>query len=267
MARYCTALVAVEVAPRPDLSLTIIPHDSIVVSLQFARGADPFARLGERGLLPQLCTYRNTPLTYRPPGDCRSFFGLLTPEGAIALAAGQPLAHAAGPGRPLAQLLDRLRLIALEDQLALEPELRLQLEAFGAWIEDAVGARNPLPWQARRAARIATAMFREPALSMEGLAAMEGVSRRQMQRDFTLWLDTSPKHASLVGRVQSAARLGAQGLALAHVADRLGFGDQAHMSRAVKRMTGISPRVLAGTVRTELSAAFRHATGGGIVYL
>ncbi|MEP6791804.1 MAG: helix-turn-helix domain-containing protein, partial [Ramlibacter sp.] len=253
MAQFCTALVAVQVSPQPGLDLTIIPHDSVVLSIQFAQGREPFSRSTDRGLLPELCTYRDLPLTYRPIGGCLSFLGLLTPRGAMALTAGQPLPCPDGPRRPLAQLLERSRLIELEDRMARSPDVHQQLEAFGAWIEDAVSTRTALPLQANRAARMASAIFSKPALTLQQVAALEGVRQRQMERDFNGWLAISPKQASLLARVQGAARLGVRGGALADVAHSLGFVDQSHMNKAVKRITGVSPRVLISSAQTEMS--------------
>ncbi len=127
--------------------------------------------------------------------------------------------------------------------------------------------RLHVPWQARRAARLARAIFTRGNSTIEALAALEGLSRRQLERDFRQWLSTTPKHVSLVARVQAAARLGMQGLPLAEVAQRLGFSDQPHMNRMVKSLTGLTPRHLFATRQNALSEAFRGATGGGVVYL
>lgn len=270
IAAYCKALLAVDVKPNPPVDLTVIPHDSFVLSLQFALGDEPFARVNEHGLLPQVCGLRDETHTYRPGGGCRSFFALLTPEGVVALTAGQQLPPAptpANPKQPLAALLPRLRLVALEDMLARESDRGAQLELFGAWVEDTLAARIHLPWQARRVARIAATVFDTPPLKIEALAAGEGVSRRQLERDFRHWLGSSPKHASQLARVQSVARLGLRGMAMAEIAHRLGFVDQAHMNRTVKKLAGVSPVALARSARNGLSSPFRLATDGGVVFL
>jgi AraC-like DNA-binding protein len=267
LARYCTALVAVDVAARPDVELTIIPHESFVLSLQFAQGTDPFARGVERGLLPQACGWRPARYSYRPGGDCRTFFALLTPEGAVALAAGQPPPGGAQPRAPLAHLLERAALVALEDALAREAGMQEQLRHFARWVEDTLAARRQVPWQALRAARVAASMFAAPVASIDAFARAEGLSRRQVERDFRLWLNAVPKHMSLLARVQAAARLGLQGHALAEIAHRLGFVDQSHMNRVVRNMTGLTPPALARSARTGLSQALRAATCGGLVYL
>lgn len=269
IAPYCKALLAVDVAPNPAEDLTVIPHDSFVLSLQFALGDEPLARGVERGLLPHVCGLREAAYTYRPGGGCRSFFALLTPDGVLALTAGGalPSVASAHPRQPLAPLLPRQRLVALEDSLARQPDRGIQLELFGAWLEGTLGGRIHLPWQARRAARIAASMNDAPAAKIEALADGEGVSRRQLERDFRHWLGSSPKHASQLARVQSVARLGLRGVPMAEIAHRLGFVDQAHMNRTVKKITGVSPVALARSARSGLSSPFRLATGGGVVYL
>lgn len=267
LAEYCRGLVAVEVAPSPDVMLDIVPHDSFVLSLQMARGRDPFSRGVERGGLAHFCGFREEALNYRPGGDCLTFFALLTPQGAIAASAGQALDDKSPVRRPLAALMDRAPLVQLEDRIARQADAPAMLGAFGSWLEEMLVPRRTLPWQARRAARIASRMMSEPSRTVQSVADEEGVNRRQLERDFRRWLDTSPKHAGAVARVQAVARMAASGVPLAHTAASLGFTDQPHMNRAVKQVTGISPLGLARTARTALSAAFRRVTGGGVVYL
>ena len=269
LAAHCRALIAVDVAPRPPAPLAIVPHESVVLSLQFAAGADPFARVpAERGLLLQVCGLREARHDYVPLGDCRTFFALLTPDAALSLSGGDALPGGAAPRRPLAHAWMRPGLVELEDALARQGhDLQAQLQVFGTWLERMLERRVHVPWQARRAARIAATLFTRGASTIEALAAAEGLSRRQLERDFRQWLATTPKHASQVARVQAAARLGKQGLPLAEVAQRLGFADQPHMNRMVKSLTGLTPRALFGTRQNDLSDAFRAATGGGVVYL
>lgn len=267
LARYCKAMMVVDVAASPQLDLTIVPHDAFVVSVQFAAGADPMARGVRPEMLPQGCGWRNVSQTYRPGGDCRTLFALLTPEGAIHLSGGQPMPQGVVPRQPLAHWLPAATLVALVDALALQPDAQSQLQLFGKWLEDRVVPPAPLPWQARRAARVLDTMLNTPLCNIEDVARAEGLSRRQLERDFRRWLGTSPKHASLLGRVQAAARLGWHGHGLADVAHRLGFVDQSHMSHVVRRICGITPATLARAARTELGMAMRAATGGNLVYL
>jgi len=267
LARYCHAVLAVDVAPRPDIALTIVPHDAFVVSLQLAAGGDPLARGVAPALLPQGCGWREVPQTYRPAGDCRTFFALLTPAGAMQLSGGQPMPAGAVPRQPLAHWLPAGVLVDLVDRVAGEQDVHAQLRCFGRWLEDRLLPPAPVPWQARRAARVLETLLKTPTSSIEALARSEGLSRRQLERDFRRWLHTAPKQASLMARMQAAARLGAHGHALADVAQRLGFADQSHMTNVVRRISGLTPAALVRSARTELSTALRAATGGGIVYL
>jgi AraC-like DNA-binding protein len=267
LARQCKALMAVDVVPGPRQPLVVVPHGSVLLSLQFASGGDPFARAGDRGLLPHVCTWREASHRYTAIGGCRSFFALLTPEGAMALSRGQSLPAQAHPRRPLATWMDREPLVALEDALAREPHAAAQLRHLGAWLENRLLPHQHLPPPAVRAARIAAGMLAAPVSNIARLAASEGQSRRQLERDFRRCFGISPKQASLVARVQAAARLGFRGLAPAEIAQQLGFADQPHLNRTVKQMFGVSPPVLARTAHNAMSAAFRFATGGGLVYL
>lgn len=269
LARYCRALIAVEVQPDPGVELTVVPHDAFVVSLQLCEGPEPFGRSTERGSLPHACGWRRVRHSYLPPGGCRSFFALLTPEGAVTLAGGRTMFEGDVPRRPLNEWFERPALVAIEDAVAREHDVEEQLRLFARWIEQLLLARQgvPVPWQARRAARLLSALFEHPAARFEELAAGEVVGRRQLERDFARWLGIAPKQASQVARVQAAARLGWSGQPLAEIAHRLGFVDQSHMTRTVQRVAGVTPSRLVRTAGSSLAAAFREATGGGVVYL
>ncbi|MBC8056292.1 MAG: AraC family transcriptional regulator, partial [Rhizobiales bacterium] len=93
------------------------------------------------------------------------------------------------------------------------------------------------------------------------------VSRRQLERDFNRWLGTSPRHLSQVARVQAVSRKAQAGGALADIAADVGFADQAHMSRVVRQLTGLTPRRFVQPCWSPMATAFRRATGGGTVYL
>jgi AraC-like DNA-binding protein len=266
LGRFCKALLVVDVAAGP-LPLTVLPHDSVVLSLQVAAGSDPFARATERGMLPHLCTWRSAPHSYVACGGCRSFFALLTPEGAIALSSGQALPRSVQPRRPLATLVDRTALVVLEDAIAMERDPVRQLAAFATWLEKRVEAGVRLPSQAVRAARIASRIFAGSTSSVRQLAAQEGISPRQMERDFDRWFDAAPKHASMVARVQAAARLSLHGHSLADIAHQLDFVDQSHLNRVIRKLFGASPSTLASRAPNALGRAFRHAAGGGLVYV
>lgn len=67
------------------------------------------------------------------------------------------------------------------------------------------------------------------------------VSARSVQRHFTRFTGQSPQHVRQIDRARDAvARLRA-GEAIADVAYELGYADQSHLTRDVKRLTGYTP--------------------------
>lgn len=74
------------------------------------------------------------------------------------------------------------------------------------------------------------------------LAARAGVHRVHLARCFRRFYGTSPREYLRRHRVIAAARLlGAPGAALCDVAYQAGFADQAHLSRAFRGETGLTP--------------------------
>ena len=107
----------------------------------------------------------------------------------------------------------------------------------------------------------------EPTVAIDTLADEQHVSRRQLERDFGDWIGTSPRHLAQVARVQAVSRKAQAGASLADIAADVGFADQAHMSRVVRQLTGLTPLRFTRSSRSVMAAAFRQATGGGTVYL
>jgi len=78
-------------------------------------------------------------------------------------------------------------------------------------------------------------------ITLSGLAELSGVSRYQIVRAFARELGTTP-HAYVVQcRVRLARRFLLKGETLASAAQRGGFADQSHMTRAFVRQFGIPP--------------------------
>lgn len=118
-----------------------------------------------------------------------------------------------------------------------------------------------------RAARAAMRLCQAPRAAIETLADEQHVSRRQLERDFVQWIGTSPRHLSQVVRLQAISRRAQRGAPLADIAADLGFTDQAHMSRVVRQLTGLTPRNFVRSGVSPLAATWRRATAGGTVYL
>ena len=99
------------------------------------------------------------------------------------------------------------------------------------------------------------------------MARQAAVSRRQLERHFAHWLGTSPRHLAQVARLQAVSRHAQLGASLAEIAAHAGYADQAHMTRAVRQLTGLTPRLFVQSRRSPLTQAFRAATRGATVYL
>jgi AraC-like DNA-binding protein len=269
------ALVGVEMGATGPLPLAIAPHDALMLSLQFARGSDPIGPKAEFGLNTALTGIRHWTGSFTGAGDCVTLFALLTPLGAVRLLDSRRLDQSPRIRAPLAHLLDTALTRQLESRVALIDGLEGKLHAFGAWLEARAADLRRQDRTALRAARAGMRLRDEPRAEVQQLADEQCVSRRQLERDFERWLGVSPRHLAQVARVQGVARAVHGGATLAQAAADMGFADQPHMHRVVRRLTGRTPRqfvqarALSGFARltAPIAAAFRVATGGGRVYL
>lgn len=262
-----TALIGIETRAVGPLALSVAPHESMVLAVQMARGAEPFDVKHEGGLHAALTGIREATATYHGAGDCLSLFALLTPLGAVELLDSRRLADARRIQAPLAGLLDLTLVRALESDLVRSRSLGGRLERLARWLETrAARPRSQAP-AALRVARAATAICRGDRTDVETLAREQVVSRRQLERDFQRWLGTSPRHLGQVARLQQVSRRAHRGCSLATVAADAGFADQAHMSRVVRSLTGLTPTGFIGSRVTPVAEAFRLATGGSTIYL
>jgi AraC-like DNA-binding protein len=264
---YVSALVAAELHGIGPLPLSIAPHESLTLTVQLGRAADGIERKGPPGENTSLTGIRQQTGEFIGAGDCVTLFALLTPLGAVHLLDSQPLAPLPRIRARVDELLDRHVTRGLESDIALAATLDDKLRAFGAWLEGRATAQRQHSRAALRAGRAAMRVRADPATAIEALADEQHVSRRQLERDFGHWLGTSPRHLAQVARVQAFSRKAQAGGGLADIAAELGFADQAHMSRVVRQLSGLTPRQFVRSARTPLAAAFRSATGGATVYL
>lgn len=79
------------------------------------------------------------------------------------------------------------------------------------------------------------------ALSLETLAAQNGLSRFQLLRAFARVTGMTPHAYILQRRLQLARRLIGKGMPLVEVAMECGFADQSHLTRMFVRNFGVSP--------------------------
>jgi AraC-like DNA-binding protein len=265
---YVEVLLAAEVGPIAPNPMFIAPHESMVLSVQLGRASDACIEAkGEPGRNTCVTGIRQWTGSFIPAGRCVTLFALLTPLGAVHVLDSQPLSQVPRIRAHVADLLDRRTTIALESAIALAPSIQAKLNVFASWIEARVTARRQQSWPALRAARAALHLLLEPAVPIAELARAAAVSRRQLERHFAHWFGTSPRHLAQVARLQHVSRCAQQGASLADIAAHAGFADQAHMTRVVRQLTGLTPRLFVRSRRTPLAGAFRAATGGATVYL
>lgn len=106
------------------------------------------------------------------------------------------------------------------------------------------------------------AMHEHPSRSwaLEDLAAVAGMSRTVLANTFRDTVGVTPGQYLLGWRMGLAQKLIREGMALRNVADRVGYGDEATLSRAFKTHFGQSPREWkkAGDLSDVSSAAPEH---------
>lgn len=261
------ALVGIELGLRGPIPLAIAPHDSVMLTLQFGRDRQPIEQKGVHGLNTFVTGIRQWTGSFQGAGDCVTLFALLTPLGAMRLLESRPLDGVPRILARAAELLDERTTRALESDVALAQGLDGKLRAVGHWLESRGSSTRRHSSAALRAARAAMRLCGDPNAAVETLADEQHVSRRQLERDFRHWLGTSPRHLSQVARLQGVSRRAGSGASLADIAAEVGFADQAHMSRVVRQLTGLTPRRFVQSRGSPLSDVFRRVTGGATVYL
>jgi hypothetical protein len=74
------------------------------------------------------------------------------------------------------------------------------------------------------------------------------ISERSVQRHFQLSMGVTAKRFEQIRRARRAVELLERGTAVATVAHELGYSDQAHLTRTLKAIVGLTPGVIAGRV-------------------
>ncbi len=265
---YVDALLAVEVGALAPNPMFIAPHESVVLSVQLGRASNASIEAkGEHGQNTCVTGIRQWTGSFIPAGHCVTLFALLTPLGSVQVLDSQPLSQVPRIRARVADLLDRRTTIALESAVALAPSIDAKLKLLASWLEARVTARRQHASAALRTARAALRLVHEPGVAIDALAREVAVSRRQLERHFAHWFGTSPRHLAQVARLQWVSRCAQRGATLADIAAHTGYADQAHMTRVVRQLTGLTPRLFVQSRRTPLAHAFRAATRGATVYL
>ncbi len=265
---YVSALMATEIKRAGPFPLAVAPHESVMLSVQLGRGSDCIEQKGPHGQNTNLTGIREWTGSFNGAGNCVTLFALLTPLGVVQLLDSQPLDRVPRIRASVASLLDQRLTRQLESEVALAPTLEMRLHAFGAWLEERATAPRRLDRAAMRAGRAAMRVCQQPRVAIETLADEQHVSRRQLERDFSRWIGTSPRHLAQVARVQAVSRRAqTRGASLAGIAADIGFADQAHMSHIVRQLTGLTPLRFVRPRSSTLAQTFRMATGGATIYL
>jgi AraC-like DNA-binding protein len=267
LAEYVSALLAVEVAAGVVFEVTSLPHEFMTLTQWLGSTTARFERGDTRGLRSSLHGIRTSRRVFSRPGDFLMLRAFLSPLGAVLLARGQALPNMSG-SKPLpwAHTVGMHETLDLERTVLSARLIDQKLDALGGWIEQRIFSRNRSALASLRAARAAVVLSRDPAFDVNVLAQHVNVTRRQLERDFSHWLGISPRRFAQTARLQRLARL-AQHQPLAQLASEVGFADQAHMTRAVRQLTGMTPRGFLRAADNSLSQAYRRAMGGRIGYI
>lgn len=222
-----------------------LPSDLFIVTLQVADTPAGIDGLGP-DLQVVITPVREQPRQYRVTGRSQIAVATLTVGGMLSLFKPDLLGLADRPV-PLAEVCGAARTRELWAALQSCRSLDQCAGAFGRWLEAGLLEAGALSAADGRVARSALrlsgmALARYDA---QALARLEGVTRRQLERDFRHRLGLSPGAFARVVRFQRAAAAVAAGAPIADSAVEHGYADQAHLNRAFKAYSGMTPRALA----------------------
>jgi AraC-like DNA-binding protein len=230
---------------RAGASNANLPSDLFIVTLRCSDNAAGREQLGPR-LQVMITPVRERPRQYSTSGRSQIAAASLTPLGMLS-AFRSELRHVVDQLVPLAELCGPARERQLWAALQGCSSMDACCEAFGRWLE-ALTLEGPALSSADQ--RIARTALRVSTMDLArydvmALAAQEGVTRRQLERDFQRRLGVSPGTYARLVRFQRAASAVARGTPLIDAALDNGYADQAHMNRVFKVYTGLTPRALA----------------------
>jgi AraC-like DNA-binding protein len=178
-----------------------------------------------------------------------SFVGLRFAPGTGPTVLGVP-AHALTDQHPPASDIWPMAYVdELTDRLAGADRPGRVLESIAIERLTNVGARDPVP--------AAIAGDLRAGHSVAETARQAGLSERQLHRRCLAAFGYGPKTLARVLRLDRALTLLRSGMPLVDVGVNAGYADQAHLSRDVRALTGVSPRSLLAQPSPDGSAANR----------
>jgi AraC-like DNA-binding protein len=159
-------------------------------------------------------------------------------------------------------------------QLALAMKAAGSLEgrvhAFAKWLEERIVNARVRAQGALRAscAAVDWSVSKESIeRSISDLASTQGVTRRQLERDFHQYIGVSPATYRRLVKFQRAASSVAQGKRLLDTAAEHGFADQSHMNRVFRDLGDITPGDLARDGIRPGRDVFRAGLAGRVFLL
>jgi AraC-like DNA-binding protein len=210
---------------------------------------------------------RTQPATFQSLGQGRLALALLTPAGLMKVLRA-PLRGQTDRRLPLAQFCGVPEERRLRGLLLGAADAGERLRRLGQWIESRVHQRQGMGTQQRRTARAASVLLqRGGAVDLDTLAQQLVVTRRQLERDFQLWLGTSPAGYSRLVRFQRAAAVVCSGGRFLDAVFEHHFADQSHLNRSVKALSGMTPGELAALASPPHRVLERAALAGRVLML
>ncbi|MES9539736.1 MULTISPECIES: AraC family transcriptional regulator [unclassified Actinomadura] len=178
---------------------------------------------------------------YLSPGGQRGIQLDVTPLGAYTLL-GVPMARLTNAAADLPDLLGR-EARTLVERLGDAPTWQARFDILDAFLLRRLDA-GPVPdREVVRAWRLLTG---DPAVSVAGIAADVGWSRKHLTHRFREQAGLPPKVMARVLRFQRAVELLLGGAGLAEAAFACGYYDQAHLNREFRALSGCTPTELVG---------------------
>jgi AraC-like DNA-binding protein len=205
-------LTLVEVIPSGDLHISLSGPSSVAMRVQFLKG------MRFQGIRIQ-------------PGAVRAFLGV-------------DAATVIGKSIPLAMILPDIY-ATLGSRLSPLPQ---SLDDFSRIAEEVFAARTDRrPMLDGKVQQVVTALIQsEGSESLKSLLQSSGLSERQLRRRFVAEVGLTPKVFSRLRRVRRACAdlVQNQSLGVAGISYEHGFADQAHFSRELRSIFGLSPQLL-----------------------
>jgi AraC-like DNA-binding protein len=177
------------------------------------------------------------------------FVGLRFAPGTGPTVLGVPADELTDQRLPASDLWPTAYVRELTDRLAAADRPGRMLESLAIERLARVGPPDPAP--------IAIARDLGAGRSVAETARQAGFSERQLHRRCLSAFGYGPKTLARVLRVNRALALARSGMPLVDVGVYAGYADQAHLSREVRTLTGVSPRTLLAQPSSDGSAAKR----------